>query len=416
MMIAAILLVFWIAVSSLMISGTIASVVQLRRRSSRPSSTPPADGLPHLPPPVTILKPLCGLDDGLEDNLRSFFRLDYERFEIIFSVAEVADPARAVVQRLIAEHPEVDAKLITGAQKAGPNPKIDNLLRGYACAKHDLLWISDSSIRVEPDALARAAAAMEDDVGLATAVVAGVSPASLGARLEASFLNGRHVRAMSLAGRAGGSAAVGKSMLFRRSHCERFGGLRAVVDFLAEDHLLGETMRKLGLRVVLLADPIAQHLGRVGLAEFWRRHVRWGRIRKSRAPLSFALEGAGGAAGAGLCGAYALAELFGVAPLLFLAGHFLLWASCDLHLMRRLQAQRVRWWAPLVWGLREMLALPLWVHILCGRSVTWRGHRLRVLAGGVIEPGRGEEPEQDERELGEVEREERSPARMTVAC
>src|SRR5689334_3092422 len=122
----------------------------------RKIATPP----PHLDAPfglfpISILKPLKGADAGLEENLESFFHLDYPDYEILFSVEDTRDPAYAVVQRLLTKYPKTKASIIVAQIDVGPNPKINNLVFTYGRANHDWILISDSNIRVTPDYLKR---------------------------------------------------------------------------------------------------------------------------------------------------------------------------------------------------------------------------------------------------------------------
>ncbi len=107
-------------------------------------------GLPEHTPPMTIFKPLKGLDEELEANLRSFFHLDYPVYQLLFGVAEAGDPAIAVVQKLMGEHPDRDARLVVGAPAFGLNPKVENLASMDRFRKYDVILISDSNVRVRP--------------------------------------------------------------------------------------------------------------------------------------------------------------------------------------------------------------------------------------------------------------------------
>ena len=140
-------------------------------------------------PPVTILKPLKGVDAGFEENLRGFFDLDYPRYELIFSVDNPADPAAAAVRAEMGRHPEVRAQLVIGAVNVGPNPKVNNLVIPYDRAAYDCVLISDSNVRVSPDYLKRLMPYLKPDVGIVTAVVAGTESKGIGGALEAAYLN-----------------------------------------------------------------------------------------------------------------------------------------------------------------------------------------------------------------------------------
>ena len=148
-------------------------------------------GLPDFTPPVTIFKPLKGEDEGLEENLRSFFRLDYPTYQLLFCVADADDPAIAVVDRLLAEFPGHDARLIVGRPAFGLNPKVESLAAMERYRRHDTILISDSNVRVRPSYLRETACYLaEPGVGLVTNLFAGVGEEHFGAALENLHLNG----------------------------------------------------------------------------------------------------------------------------------------------------------------------------------------------------------------------------------
>jgi ceramide glucosyltransferase len=332
-------------------------------------------------PPISVLKPLKGADSGLRSNLESFFRLDYPRFELIFSVAEASDPAVVILNELRLSFPAVHSRLLVGAENAGFNPKVNNLTRGEREAAHDVILISDSNVRVAPDYLRRKVAFLEPGVGVVTAAVAGHDPRGIGGMLEATFLNTFYARGLNLAFATGNPCVIGKSMLFRRSVAARFGGLRALANYLAEDYALGEEMRKLGLRVALTDQAIRQHVGENSFQSFWDRHVRWGRIRKSHAPAPFLFEPIFTSVAAVTMAAIARGPLAALAT-------GVTWMAADLLLMRKYSG-RLPAWAPLAWLARELLSFPLWLVIASGNSVQWRGATLHLTSGGMIN-GEGE--------------------------
>jgi ceramide glucosyltransferase len=331
-----------------------------------------------------VLKPLKGSDPGLERNLRSFFELEYPAFELLFSVADERDPALPVVRRLMASHPGVNARIFIGQTEIGANPKVNNLARSYEQASFDWILISDSNVRVSRDYLKRLVAQLEPGVGMVTSVIAGREATGLGGHLEAAFLNTFYVRGMLFLGWLGWAPVVGKSMLFQRSVADRFGGIRILSRYLAEDFMAGQAMRRLNLRTVISVDPVEQNLGRMDFSSFWARHIRWGRIRKSQAPLPFLFEPLVGSLISGILGAVAFHGFLEVSCFYFLLLHLGFWALCDFHLFRKLDPDP-GFELPLVWLMRELLSFPLWVHIALGNTVSWRGNRLRVLPGGLLD-------------------------------
>lgn len=351
-------------------------------------TTPPrlkelSEGKPFPLFPISVLKPLRGIENGIDTNIETFFRLDYPEFELLFSVADPADPACDVIRALMLKYPNVSAQLIVGHVEVGPNPKVNNMITSYENAKHDWVLISDSNVRVAPDYLKVLAAHVEPGVGMVTAFVGGRNPEGIGGHLEAVFLNTFYARWTCLLELLDRPPVVGKSMLFQRSVAKRFGGIRALARYLAEDFMAGEAMRLLNLRVVLARDPIDQHIGKISFDAFWSRHVRWGRIRKMQAPAVFLLEPLFGSIASGLLGAWAFSNCLNVAPSVFLFLHLAVWSVCDLAIMKNVEP-RLSMQTPVAWFLREFLAFPLWLHIASGNTINWRGNRLKIQRGGTL--------------------------------
>ncbi len=334
--------------------------------------------------PVSILKPLKGKDSGLSENLESFFNLDYPEYELLFSVAESSDPACPVVRDLMQRYPKVRARLIIGAVQIGMNPKINNLIRSYEQASHDWILISDSNVRVEASYLKHLIGELENDTGIVTSVVAGRSPSGLGGHLEATYLNTFYARGMILASSFGHPCVVGKSMLFRKTTAERFGGLRNLARYLAEDYMAGEAMQKLGLQAITAKDPVSQNIGNYSFREFWSRHLRWGRIRNAQAPLAFLAEPAFGSLLSGILGAIAFQSWLDFSIPLFIVIHLAICFLCDVLTQRAMKA-RVSTANAAYWIVREALSLPLWIHTMVGSTVNWRGKHYAVKPGGLLD-------------------------------
>lgn len=284
----------------------------------------------------------------------------------------------------MARHPRQAARLYVGDVYAGPNPKVNNILRAYHEAANDWILISDSNVRVEPRYLDDVVEPFgREEVGVVTAIVAGHDPEGPGGWLEAVFLNTFYARWMMISSAMGLPVVIGKSMLFRRSEAKRFGGMAVLGRYLAEDYMAGQAMRRLGRRVEIMRRPVPQPIGDYSLKAFWKRHIRWGRIRKSQAPQAFAVEPWLSFWPAGLVGAFSAHALFGFPVEAVLAIHLVLWGASDLAMMW-LVSGGIDPRAVLAWFARETLHIPLWIHIAFGRSVDWRGQRLTLARGGML--------------------------------
>ena len=287
----------------------------------------------------------------------------------------------------MARYPRVRARLIIGAIDVGPNPKVNNLVKSYESAKYDHLLISDSNVRVGSDYLRRVVAHLDNGVGVITAVVAGRNPQSFGGFLEAMYLNTFYARFMLIAQALKQPCVVGKSMMISRKAANRFGGIRTLGQFLAEDYMAGIAMEKLGLRTVIMTDPIHQEIGEYTVKDFWDRHLRWGRLRKAQALVPFLIEPLFGAMISGVLGAIALKSWLHLPMAAVLLFHLLVWGLCDLILVRQMDKETgssLKVPVALAWFARELCAFPLWLHIASGNTVQWRGRTLQLQSGGMI--------------------------------
>jgi ceramide glucosyltransferase len=244
-------------------------------------------------PHVAVLKPLKGFDEGIRDNLETFFELRYPDYELIFGVERPDDPVIAVVRGLMAEHCSVRARLVIGGQDAKLlNPKVRNLATMLPLVRGDFVVISDSNVRVRPDYLDGLMAHFEDPrVGLVTNLIAGVGEQTSGSMLEHLHLNSYIATAQAFAQVfAGFTSVIGKSMAMRVSALRASGGLEPLADYLAEDYLLGRRMAKNGYRVVLSADPVENYNAHTPIYSFLDRHYRWLGMRWRINPFSCLLE------------------------------------------------------------------------------------------------------------------------------
>ena len=331
--------------------------------------------------PVSILKPLCGAEDGLEQNLESFFHLDYPNYEIIFALATPQDPARPIIERLLKKYPKSPARLKISSLKIGKNPKINNLFWGFTHCKYPLVLISDSNVRVAPTYLHSMVPLLKEDVGVVTSAISGVGAKTFGASLESVYLNTYLLRWIHLSNFLGNPIVMGKSMLFRKSDLIQCGGIHALSNLIAEDYGASSMSRRLGLKVVVMDRPIDQYLGAFSFKAFWGRHIRWGRIRKSCEYGLFLAEPFSSALMSGLCGALAFREIVPFWGFLIshLAFCFCLEWILAVHSGVRRGLQMLTSWVTL-----EFLTLPLWIYSLCGNTVNWRGTRLKLLPGGRL--------------------------------
>ncbi|HKK15007.1 MAG TPA: bacteriohopanetetrol glucosamine biosynthesis glycosyltransferase HpnI [Gammaproteobacteria bacterium] len=241
-------------------------------------------------PPVTVLKPLCGAEPELYHNLRSFCDQDYPRFEVIFGVRSLEDPAVAVVERLKREFPWRRLELVVDEKLVGVNFKISNLVNMMPRARYDHLVVADSDIRVGPDYLAHVVNELADpETGVVTCLYRGRPLPSLSSHLGALFIDAWFLPSV-LVGRAlgYGSFCFGATMALHRSVLERIGGFESLAWHLADDYVLGERVRAEGFKVTLSGYVVQTTVHEPGLRSLWHHELRWVRTIRTVQPVGHA--------------------------------------------------------------------------------------------------------------------------------
>ncbi len=358
-------LVAAVAVTTTLLSG-VALLWATRNRRNLPDHTPP----------VTIYKPLKGVDEGLEENLRSFFRLDYPTYQLLFCVADGDDPAIETVERLLREFPEQDARLIVGCPVFGLNPKVESLAAMDRYRKHGVILISDSNVRVRPSYLRETACYLaEPGVGLVSNLFAGVGEAQTGAILENLQLNGFIAGGVALASALRVTCVVGKSMLMPVHALEAIGGFASVRNLLAEDQVIGVRIRKAGYSLRLSHHVIENINQARGFTWFLNRHSRWYKIRRQLALPAFLIEPTANLATIGLV--WALSGESGIAwgGLVLLVG---LGMARDAFQTRWLRGSFPKLRHLMLSPVKDLLLLPVWFDALVNKRIQWRGHRFLV--------------------------------------
>ena len=345
-----------------------------RVRHRRPPVSAEGAGLE----PVSILKPVAGLDDGLEANLRTFFSQNYPHYEVVFGVQGEDDPVLELVRKLMRENPEVESRVVVHDGGRGINPKVSNLRAMLTAASHDLMVVSDSNIRVHPTYLREMQAEMaRPQVGLVTSLFAGVGEKTLGALVENAHLNATVVAGVVVPTEVlGHPIAVGKSMMFRRSLIDKIGGLESVAYILAEDYVIGRMFHEAGFDVRLCPVPVMNVIAKSTLAAFCRRQLRWNMMRLRLQPFAFLLE----PLTVPLFTA-TLAIALGSPPLWTLGWALGVTVARDTVQWTMMRGPRGLALALLVIPLREVLVFGTWLTTFPRRHVSWRGKRVRVSAG-----------------------------------
>lgn len=324
--------------------------------------------------PVSILKPLSGVDPGLFDNLESFLFLDYPPgYELIFFVADPKDKVLDVLHDLHKKYPDEHFRIVLSDTSVGLNPKVANLDRAWTLAEYDTVLISDSNVRVHAGYL-RELVPMLGTNGTVSAYVGCFAGEGVGGVLEEMMWNTFYARWTNLSKAIGVPFVIGKTILFRRSVAARFGTFSAFLNHVNEDFMMGQSMKGLGLDIEVMQVPVQQFVGRKGFAAYWGRCFRWHILQKSGVPVVFAMMPLGFPA--------VLAALSSIyswqAPLVVLGA----WYLIDVLQLSVLGSSL----NPLAWLGAQLLAPFVWMHALFSNRVGWRGNTMKVGKGGWLIP------------------------------
>ena len=326
-------------------------------------------------PPVSIIVPVKGADPELAENLAALLGQDYPEYEIVFAVAEPDDPAIPLIERLIAEHPSVPARLTTDPARPSGNPKLDNLRRAWRWARHELVLLCDVNARFRPDELCRLAGQLGPQIGLLAAVPVATEPNGFCGELEVAFVNSGGARWLIAAARMGQGVGVGQTMLLRRRDLDRVGGIDAMAVGPCEDAALAAAFRRAGLTVGMSRDPGWRPIGRRRFRDLWQRHLRWQCCRKYHAFPLFVFEPTVSPLGMAVAGGLWWGTVAGLPVPALIAGHLALWFAIEAVYVR-LQGWHLSWVSPAAWLVREVMIPALWLRALVARSMVWRGQRI----------------------------------------
>jgi ceramide glucosyltransferase len=348
-------------------------------RRTRPRRGQPAQ-------PVTLLKPLCGAEPGLYENLRSFCLQDYPQYQIVFGIQDAADPAVAIVARLIDEFPALPIDVVVNGKQHGSNRKISSLINMVPRAKHDVLMIADSDALVGPNYLSSMVAPLADPgVGLVTCVYRGMPTSKVWSRLGAMYVNEWYMPSVLLAWLFGHREyASGLTLCLRRDTLQAIGGLRRLANHLADDYELGALVRGAGLRIALSSYvPRTEH-AEPSLDQLVDHETRWMRTIRVLRPRSFLFLFLSFGLPLALAGLVMSAELPTAAPLstaLFLTA---LGTRLALFGIPKLSTRDFSFTDLWLLPARDLLLCWVWMRALRSSVVTWRGTEFEIDAQGIM--------------------------------
>ncbi len=370
-------MILWLLVFLVFVSFTLyfLQVVALKRKTKEIYSN-------NYYPPVSIIKPLKGLDDNMFDNLESFCKQDYPEYELILCFQDYNDPAYRVAEKIKTKYPD-KVRIIVDSSSHALNPKVKNMIAAYRVSKYEYILISDSNVMVEPDYLKKTVSAMTSETGLVTNLIIGVRGRSLGARFENLQLNTFIILSVCFLDKfLKMPCSIGKSMLMRKRDFEAIGGFNAVKNVLAEDYLIGKLMHEMGKKVVLSSYIIKNVNEYWTLKRFLNRHTRWAKIRWKLGGIKYFTEP--------LVNPIFFASIipfidnFSRNSLLILAGVIFLKILFDLYVNKIVNTSIGL--SIILIPLKDLITVAMWFVPLFSCTLTWRGNTYRIGKNTLIIP------------------------------
>ncbi|BAY10670.1 bacteriohopanetetrol glucosamine biosynthesis glycosyltransferase HpnI [Calothrix sp. NIES-2098] len=334
-------------------------------------------------PPISILKPICGVDRDAEQNLASFCQQDYPEYQIVFAVRDRQDPGIEVINKIIQQFPDLDIQMVVSDRIIGTNLKVSNLANAVTAAKYEIILISDSDIRVGEDYLQRVIQLFQDEnVGVVTCLYRSLAQGwvtileAIGTACDfhPGVLVSNHMEGIKF--------AFGSTIVIRRQALEAIGGFAAVADYLADDFQLGYLPAQAGYKVVL-CDYIVDHvLASSTLAEAIQRQIRWARCIRVSRPWGYV----------------GLLFTYGTVTSLLLAiatgGSIFGWTVLAITWVMRLLmgwlvgvkmlndqvAKKYFWIIPI----RDLFHFAIWCSGFIGSTIAWRGQKFKLIEGGKL--------------------------------
>ncbi|MBE9037887.1 bacteriohopanetetrol glucosamine biosynthesis glycosyltransferase HpnI [aff. Roholtiella sp. LEGE 12411] len=341
---------------------------------------------PEFHPAITILKPICGVDSDAYQNLASFCQQDYLEYQIIFAVRDRQDPGIEVVNKIIQQFPDTDIHLVVSDRIIGTNLKVSNLANAVAAAKHEILLIADSDIRVETDYLQRVIQPLKaESVGVVTCLYRSLAQGWVTTLEALGTATDFHAGVLVSNQLQGIKFAFGSTIVIRKQVLELIGGFEAIADYLADDFQLGYLPAQAGYKVVL-SDYVVEHvLASSTLVDAIQRQIRWARCIRVSRPWGYL----------GLLFTYG--TVTSLLLLIATGGSVVGWTGLVITWLMRLVmgwvvgvkilndsvAKKFLWVIPL----RDLIHFAIWCYGFVGSTIEWRGQQLKLIKGGKLVAG-----------------------------
>lgn len=335
--------------------------------------------------PVSIIKPLKGIDPELRENIATFCSQDYPEYEVLLGFSEQTDSAVPMMKEVAAACADPCVRVVISSIDLGANKKVSNLQGLVESARYPLLAISDSDMRVDRFYLRKIVGEYYrfKNVGLVTCLYKISSPQTVGAALESLTIALDFTPSVLVARRLEGiTFGLGASLLLSTKALEDIGGLSAIADYLADDYQIGYRLWKKGYKISLSDVVIENIVGPMSIRDYLMHQLRWAKTYRASRPKGFA--------------GYGITHVFAFSLLLFiLQGPTALTISiiCTAAALRfsmaavmyRKVIRSKSWikWLVLI-PLKDILSFGVWTWCFLSRTVSWRGKSYKILKGGTI--------------------------------
>jgi ceramide glucosyltransferase len=335
-------------------------------------------------PPISVLKPVRGVDFASYENFKSFCLQDYPEYEILFSVNDLSDEAVPLVRQLAGEFPQRSIRLLSGAPQLGPNRKVSNLALLAREARYELLVQTDGDVRVGLGYLREMAAPFEgEDTGVVSCLYRGITQDSHWAQTEALGVATDFSAGVLVADWTEDvTFALGASVATTKSWLAKIGGYEALAKVLADDYEIGNRVARAGGRVLISRETVETMYPAMTFQQFWEHQLRWARTVRLCRPASYlgllfthGLPWAfvGGLASWSLKGASSLLAVYMVLRLVqaWTTG---VWGLHD-------ETARKEWWR-LPW--RDAVQFAVWLASFFSNRIVWGGTEFRLGSNGEM--------------------------------
>ncbi len=355
-------------------------IIELRKNIKRP----------HIPsgftPAVTIFKPICGIEQGMDENLRSFCEQDYPEYQIIFGLHGNDDDAIPVIQKIIEDYPQLDLEMIIDTRLHGSNHKVSNLINMFPAAKHEILIVSDSDMRVRKNYLHDIVAPFANTAnGAVTCLYSGRTDDGVASKLNAMFINEWFLPSVLISDALKDiSYCLGATMAVRRKILTDFGGFEALANYLADDYMLGQMVSERGYKVHLSHSIVENLSYEPNYKSLFLHELRWARTLRAAEPLGYM--------GTFLTDTLIVSSFTAFFALLFTQHTFLpasilgitITARILLHLQVKSALELNGIGSLFLIPVRDVMSFIIRIVSYMGNSVEWRNHTFSVDDDGLM--------------------------------